>query len=219
MTVKGKKTRAEILRAYNDLVYEEGIKTVTIKKIAQKVGISVGNLNYYFKKKSDIIDALVGDLFAKTSIILKQYIHFELTGLDKVLLDVYTIIILHHRITPLQNIAFETTTDPSLIESASSFVSNIFIKTFIQEGIQTDKMTIALAIQSSIMAFFFALKLKPSYTTENFLTLTFGVFFSILGLPAKPYINRAMEIKNMLDEDYLIEQIYSLQDYDYEMRV
>ena len=57
MTVKGKKTRAEILRAYNDLVYEEGIKTVTIKKIAQKVGISVGNLNYYFKKKSDIIDA------------------------------------------------------------------------------------------------------------------------------------------------------------------
>jgi len=218
MTVKGQKTRAEILRAYNDLVYKEGIKTVTVKKIAQKVGISVGNLNYYFKKKSDITDALVGDLFAKTSIILKKFIHAELKGLDKVLLDVYTIIILHHRITPLQNIAFEATTDPSLIESSSSFVSNIFIKTFTKEGIQTDKMTITLAIQSAIMAFFFALKLKPSYTTENLVKLTFGVFFSILGLPAKLYIKRAMEIKDMIDEDYLIEQIYSLQDYDYEIR-
>lgn len=219
MTEKGQKTRAEILRAYNDLVYAEGIKTVTVKKIAQKVGISVGNLNYYFKKKSDITDALVSDLFAKTSIILKQCIHFELTGLDKVLLDVYTIIILHHRITPLRNIAFEATTDPSLIASTSSFVSGIFIKTFTKEGIQTDNMTITLAIQSAIMAFFFALKLKPSYTIKNFLTLTFGVFFSVLGLPAKLYIKRVMEIKNMLDEDYLIEQIYSLQDYDYEMRV
>ena len=218
MTVKGQKTRAEILRAYNDLVYEEGIKTVTVKKIAQKVGISVGNLNYYFKKKSDITDALVGDLFAKTSIILKKIIHVELSGLDKVLLDVFTIIILHHRITPLRNIAFEATADPSVIESSSSFVSSIFIERFIEEGIQTDKMTIILAIQSAIMAFYFALKLKPSYTPEHFLTLTFGVFFSILGLPAKPYIERAMEIKDMIDEDYLIEQIYSLQDYDYEIR-
>jgi len=218
MTEKGQKTRAEILRAYNDLVYKEGIKTVTIKKIAQKVGISVGNLNYYFKKKSDITDALVGDLFAKTSIILKKFIHAELKGIDKVLLDVYTIIMLHHRITPLQNIAFEATTDPSLIESTSGFVSSIFIKTFTKEGIQTDKMTITLAIQSAIMAFFFALKLKPSYPTENLVKLTFGVFFSILGLPAKLYIKRAMEIKDMIDEDYLIEQIYSLQDYDYEIR-
>ena len=68
------------------------------------------------------------------------------------------------------------------------------------------------------MAFFFALKLKPSYTTRDFLTLTFGVFFSVLGLPAKPYIQRAVEIKGLIDEDYLIEQIYSLQDYDYETR-
>lgn len=218
MTEKGQKTRAEILRAYNDLVYEEGIKTVTVKKIAQKAGISVGNLNYYFKKKSDITDALVGDLFAKTSIILKKCIHVELSGLDKVLLDVFTIILLHHRITPLKNIAFEATADPSVIETSSNFVSSIFIKRFSEEGIQTDKKTTILAIQSSIMAFFFALKLKPSYTTQNFLTLTFGVFFSILGLPAKPYIERAIEIKDMIDEDYLIEQIYNLQDYDYEIR-
>jgi|GEM_PF-6532168 len=218
MTEKGQKTRAEILRAYNDLVYEEGIKTVTVKKIAKKAGISVGNLNYYFKKKSDITDALVGDLFAKTSVILKEFIHAELTGLDRVLLDVFTIIVLHHRITPLKNIAFEATADPSIIESSSGFVSNIFIERFNEEGIQTDKMTIILAIQSAIMAFFFALKLKPSYTTGHFLTLTFGIFFSVLGLPAKPYIKRAMEIKNLIDEDYLIQQIYSLQDYDYESR-
>ena len=158
-------------------------------------------------------------MFAKTNIILKQDFHFELTGLDKALFDVYITIILHHRITPLQNIALEATTDPSLIESASNFISDVFTKIFTQEGIQADKKTVTLAIKSALMAFFFALKIKPSDTTENYLTLTFAVFFSVLGLPAKPYINRVMELKNMFDEDCIIEQIYSLQDYDYEMRV
>ena len=218
MTEKGKKTRADILRAYNDLVHEKGVRHITVKKIAQKAGISPGNLNYYFKKKSDIGYALAGDLFAKTNIILSQTLQFGLTMLEQGLLGLYITVLLHHRMMPLKKMAIETATDPSIVENLSNYISDVFITIFAKEGIQTDPKTVALATKSSLLAFSFALNLKPSETTESYLVLTLGVFFSVLGLPSEPYINHVKKLKKMIDEDYLIKQIYSMQDYDYEVR-
>ena len=218
MTEKGKKTRAEILRAYSDIVHEEGVRTITVKKIAQRVGISPGNLNYYFKKKSDIGYALAGDLFAKTNIILSQDPHFVLTNLDKALLDIYITVMLHNRIMPLKNMALETATDPSIVDNLTNYLSDVFIKLFTKKRIQADNKTVTLATKTALMAFAFALKLTPSETTENYFVLTLNVFFSVLGFDPKPYMKRIMELKNMIDEDNVIQQIYSMQDYDYEIK-
>jgi len=222
MGEKGRKTRAEILRAYNDLVYEEGVKNITIRKIAGKAGVRVGNLNYYFKKKSDMGYALAKDLYAKTGIILRECIKSEISEMDKALLDLFITILLFHRIKPLQNLALDCAADPSIIENSVKALSNLFLKMFSGEEIRIDEDTVNLAIKSALMAFFFACKVHREknifFTTKKYMLMTCGVLFSIIGLPARPYINSVMKYINRLDENYIIEQIYTLQDYDYELK-
>ena len=220
MIKKGKKTRAEILRAYNDLIYEQGAKSVTIRKVAERAGISVGNLNYYFKKKSDMGYALASDLYGKTHIILGRCIDDDISRMNKTLIELYITILLFHRIPELQNLALESAADPSISRGTIRALSKIFFKMFADEGIKLEEDIMALAMQSALMTFFFACKLNREkdlrYTTHKFIFLTYGVLFSIIGLPAKPYIDGVMQHIDLLDEDYIIEQIYTMQDYDYE---
>lgn len=49
------------------LFNQEGIKNITLHKIAAEMGISQGNLNYHFKTKQDIIEALYFELVDKMS--------------------------------------------------------------------------------------------------------------------------------------------------------
>ena len=220
MIKKGHKTRAEILRAYNDLIYEQGVKSVTIRKVAKRAGVSVGNLNYYFKKKSDIGYALAADLYGKTNIILGRCIEDAISEMNKTLIELYITILLFHRVPQLQNLALESAADPSISKGSIKALSKLFLKMFAGEGIEVEANTLNLAIQSALMAFFFACKLnrekRLGFTTQKFITITYGVLFSIIGLPAKPYIDGVMHYINLLDEDYIIEQIYALQDYDYD---
>lgn len=51
-------TREKILQASVDLFNEKGIATVTLRDIADRVGISIGNLAYHFKNKDFIIHEL-----------------------------------------------------------------------------------------------------------------------------------------------------------------
>ncbi len=53
-----KKTAENILDQALKLFNEKGTQAVTLRNIAQAAGISQGNLNYHFKTKSDIIQAL-----------------------------------------------------------------------------------------------------------------------------------------------------------------
>lgn len=52
-------TKQEILKTAKLLFNERGYNSVTTRDIADAVGISKGNLTYYFKKKEDIIEALI----------------------------------------------------------------------------------------------------------------------------------------------------------------
>ena len=60
-----KKTKERILATALDLFNERGIASVTLRTIAQAMGISQGNLNYHFKKRDDILEALYLQLVAK----------------------------------------------------------------------------------------------------------------------------------------------------------
>jgi len=53
-----KNTKEKILKTSLELFNEYGLSKVTLRTIANKMGISQGNLNYHFKKREDIIEAL-----------------------------------------------------------------------------------------------------------------------------------------------------------------
>jgi AcrR family transcriptional regulator len=52
------KTRDKILRTALNLFNKYGVPNVTLRKIAAEMFISQGNLNYHFKHREDIIEAL-----------------------------------------------------------------------------------------------------------------------------------------------------------------
>ena len=52
------KTKGRILATSLSLFNERGLSQVTLRTIAQEMGISQGNLNYHFKKRRDIIEGL-----------------------------------------------------------------------------------------------------------------------------------------------------------------
>ncbi len=53
-----KNTKKIILKTSLQLFNTLGLSKVTLRTIAKKMGISQGNLNYHFKKREDIIEAL-----------------------------------------------------------------------------------------------------------------------------------------------------------------
>jgi AcrR family transcriptional regulator len=53
-----KNTKQQILEAARKLFNESGYMQVTIRMIASELGISSGNLNYHFRKREDILEAL-----------------------------------------------------------------------------------------------------------------------------------------------------------------
>jgi AcrR family transcriptional regulator len=53
-----KKTKEIILDTSLELFNSFGLSKVTLRTVAKKMGISQGNLNYHFKKREDIIEAL-----------------------------------------------------------------------------------------------------------------------------------------------------------------
>lgn len=52
------KTKNKILTAARELFNSSGYSNVTIRMIAKELGMSSGNLNYHFKKREDILEAL-----------------------------------------------------------------------------------------------------------------------------------------------------------------
>jgi AcrR family transcriptional regulator len=58
-------TKQKILLKSLKLFNNRGISNVPLRTIADEVGISVGNLQYHFKKREDIIEALYFELVAK----------------------------------------------------------------------------------------------------------------------------------------------------------
>jgi len=58
--------KAEILRTACSLYARHGFGRVSLRDIAGELGISVGNLTYYFPHKTDLIDAVIDDLHRST---------------------------------------------------------------------------------------------------------------------------------------------------------
>ncbi len=62
-------TKQKILIKSLELFNYNGISKTSLRTIADEVGISVGNLQYHFKKREDIIEALYFQLVKKMDAI------------------------------------------------------------------------------------------------------------------------------------------------------
>lgn len=76
-TTYKKDTRDTILRTGLSLFNDHGVETIGIREIARTLGLSPGNVSYYFPKKEDLIIELSKHLSAKNSIHFN--IHPDLT--------------------------------------------------------------------------------------------------------------------------------------------
>src|SRR5205085_841872 len=56
--------RREILDAARELFVAEGYQSVSMRKIAQKIGYTPMSIYLYFKDKADILDCICEDTFA-----------------------------------------------------------------------------------------------------------------------------------------------------------
>lgn len=61
-TSKGKQRTADILRAARDLLEERGIEGFTVRGIAERVGISLSNLQHYFPTREQILEVLCDEV-------------------------------------------------------------------------------------------------------------------------------------------------------------
>jgi AcrR family transcriptional regulator len=55
---KGEERVEEVLRAAEELLTRRGAEGVSLRDVADQVGISVGNLQYYFPTRADLLDAV-----------------------------------------------------------------------------------------------------------------------------------------------------------------
>lgn len=105
-------TKHKILIKSLKLFNSTGTSNVSLRNIADEVGISVGNLQYHFKKREDIIEALYFELVGKMDTIffvpkedlLKSFLNISkeiittLYGYNFFLLDFVTITRKNHKI-------------------------------------------------------------------------------------------------------------------------
>ncbi len=60
-------TRQAILDRSRELFNEHGLESVGVRDLARDLGLSPGNVSYYFPKKEDLIAALMGELAARNT--------------------------------------------------------------------------------------------------------------------------------------------------------
>lgn len=63
-TRKGTRRAAQILQAALDAIVETGYNDLTLEAVARRVGISKGNLQYYFPTRSDLLKAAFAEHLA-----------------------------------------------------------------------------------------------------------------------------------------------------------
>lgn len=61
---RGQEGVEQILRGALSVLVESGYKAMTLRRIAQACGMNVGNLNYYYKSKADLVHALLDALIS-----------------------------------------------------------------------------------------------------------------------------------------------------------
>ena len=71
-------TKQKIILKSLELFNEQGISNVSLRTISDQLEISVGNLQYHFKKREDIVEALYFQLVEKMNLIFQEPLEGDL---------------------------------------------------------------------------------------------------------------------------------------------
>lgn len=72
---KGEQAQKRIVEAANALIYQQGYNTTSISDVANAIGVTKGNLQYHFRSKEDLLEAVINFRLKE---IDKQLQHWEL---------------------------------------------------------------------------------------------------------------------------------------------
>ncbi|SIO72099.1 transcriptional regulator, TetR family [Burkholderia sp. GAS332] len=73
-TGRGRTTIARVLAVATELFISEGYGALTMRKVAQGVGLSLSNVQHYFRTREDLLEALIQDVVAQYSV---RYAHIR----------------------------------------------------------------------------------------------------------------------------------------------
>ncbi len=178
---KNRNTEQKIFDAATELFLEKGVDRTSVRDIANKAGINLALMNYYFRSKENLFDTIFSSLVKKNSEDLirilnsdlelydkiRQYVHVYIDMLsDNPLLVSFVMAILHRsreRITEMKAIT-------------SLYSTEAFTKQIIEEGkkgsIRRTDPTQLFVDMLSLIAFPFAIKTlirdKNSFSEEEF---------------------------------------------------
>ena len=62
VSIKGADRVEDIIRTAQNILVTEGLVNLTIRRVAREMGISIGNLLYYFSSKEDLLQAIIEDV-------------------------------------------------------------------------------------------------------------------------------------------------------------
>lgn len=178
---RSKNTEQKIFDAATELFLEKGVDRTSVREIAAKAGINLALMNYYFRSKENLFDAIFSVLVKKNSEQLirilnsdldlqekiRQYVHVYIDMLsENPLLVSFVMAILHRsreRITEMKAIS-------------SLYATEQFTKQIIEEGkkgnIRRTDPTQFFVDMLSLIAFPFAIKMlvmdKNSFSEKEF---------------------------------------------------
>jgi len=74
---KGLITKAKILEMCRELIKQQGLEALNMRNIAKQLGISVSTLYHYFPSKSDLVLAVVEDVWFKVILLPDENKNFS----------------------------------------------------------------------------------------------------------------------------------------------
>ncbi len=141
-------TKENILNISRILFNQKGFKNVTIRMIALELKMSSGNLNYHFKKREDILEALYFEMVASfdqrienlpkqtiTLFKMHQDVHISMSRMVDYMFfwtDLYTLLSISEKITSHFNTVY------TYRKNGLSFVLEMFIKNNILKPFKFD---------------------------------------------------------------------------------
>ncbi len=178
---RSRNTEQKIFEAATELFLEKGVDRTSVREIASKAGINLALMNYYFRSKENLFNAIFSSLVKKHSeelirildseLVLeekiRQYVHVYIDMLsENPLLVSFVMAILHRsreRITEMKSVS-------------SLYATEKFTQQVLEEGkkgnIRRTDPTQLFVDMLSLIAFPFAIKTliidKNSFSSEEF---------------------------------------------------
>ncbi len=179
---RSRNTEQKIFDAATELFLEKGVDRTSVREIASKAGINLSLMNYYFRSKENLFDAIFTQLVKKNSEELIRILNSDLGLEEKIRQYVYVYIdmlsenpLLVSFVMAILHRSRERITEMKAISSL--YATDQFTKQLIDEGkkgnIRRTDPTHFFVDMLSLIAFPFAIKMlvmdKNNITEEEFM--------------------------------------------------